>query len=286
MKQLSDANNTYVIDPEDAAETTRLIQQAREVNRVVGLFPQGMDVLKADARILDVGCGTGDWCLDVAFEMPLACVVGIDLSQTQIRYATQRALSQAQDNVSFEVVDALRELEEWPDRSYDYIHLSLATGWVPAKKWLALLTEIHRLLKAGGWFISVEGEWPYTTSRALNQLNHLLSQAMHNTGMGLSADGKTQGVVARMGNLLSRAGFGRAQVECHAIDFSFYKPHEHKIWFEDMIALYHLVRPFIVKSVPGSEEMLDFLRSEMIRQMWEPDFCGLGSFYTFYAQKC
>jgi len=57
MKEISDANNTYVIDPEDAAETARLIEQAREVNRVVGLFPQGMDTLKADAKILDVSLG-------------------------------------------------------------------------------------------------------------------------------------------------------------------------------------------------------------------------------------
>jgi len=265
--------------------TLRADQQAREINQVVGLFPVGIGALKADANILDIGSGTGDWCLDVAFEMPRASVIGIDVSQTQVEYATGRARTQLLDNISFEVVDALKELGEWPDCSYDYIHLSLAAGWVPGEKWLPLLSQVHRLLKAGGWFVSIEGEWPYTTSSTLNQLNRLLSQAMHNAGMGLAPDGYTQGVVARLGSMLYKAGFTGTRVECHALDFSGYHPREFKIWFDDVVALYHLVRPFLFKYVPRSEEMIDFLYDQMLRQMWEPDFCGVGSFYTFYAQK-
>jgi len=278
-------DTTYIINTESGVETARLIQQAREINRVVGLFPMGMDQIHEDATLLDIGSGTGDWCLDVAFEMPLACVVGIDLSQTQVEYATARARTQLLDNISFEVVDALKELGQWSDASYDYIHLSLAAGWVPGKKWLPLLSEIHRLLKPGGWFVSVEGEWPYTTSSALNQLNHLLSQAMHNAGIGLAPDGKTQGVVAHMGSLLYKAGFGQTQVECHALDFSGYRPREFKIWYDDFVAIYQLARPFIFKHVPGSEDMVNYLYDQMMRQMWEPDFCGVGSFYTYYTQR-
>ncbi len=278
-------DTSYIINTEDGVETARLAQQAREVNQVVGLFPVGIDALKADANILDIGSGTGDWCLDVAFEMPLASVIGIDLSKTQVEYATARAKTQLLDNISFEVVDALTDLQEWSAHSYDYVRLSLAAGWVPGKKWLPLLTQIHRLLRAGGWFISVEAEWPYTTSPALNQLNKLLSQAMHTAGMGLSTDGYTQGVVARLGSLLYKAGFHPTGVECHALDFSGYRPREHKIWLDDAVALYHLARPFLVKYVPRSEEMIDFLYDQMIQQMWEPDFCGAGSFYTYCAQK-
>jgi len=278
-------DTTYIINTESGTETARLIQQAREVNRVVGLFPMGMDEIREDATLLDIGSGTGDWCLDVAFEMPRACVIGIDLSQTQVEYATARARTQLLDNISFEVLDALTELQQWPAHSYDYVHLSLAVGWVPGKMWLPLLSELHRLLKPGGWFISVEGEWPYTTSSALNQLNKLLSQAMHHAGIGLAPDGYTQGVVACLGNLLYKAGFTGTRVECHALDFSGYRPREFKIWLDDFVALYQLVRPFVFKHVPRSEEMIDFLYDEMLRQMWEPDFCGVGSFYTYYAQK-
>ncbi|HYU71302.1 MAG TPA: methyltransferase domain-containing protein, partial [Ktedonobacteraceae bacterium] len=108
-------DTTYIINTESGVETARLIQQAREINRVVGLFPMGMDQIHEDATLLDIGSGTGDWCLDVAFEMPLACVVGIDLSQTQVEYATARARTQLLDNISFEVVDALKELGQWSD---------------------------------------------------------------------------------------------------------------------------------------------------------------------------
>src|SRR6266496_2519045 len=122
-------DSTYIINTEDGAETARLIHQAREINQVVGLFPVGIDALKADARILDIGSGTWDWCLDVAFDLPAACVVGIDISKTQVEYATARARTQLLDNISFEVLDALTDLQQWPDASYDYVHLSLAAGW-------------------------------------------------------------------------------------------------------------------------------------------------------------
>src|SRR6266540_4726952 len=95
-------DTTYIINTESGAETARLIEQAREVNRVVGLFPMGMDEVQEDATLLDIGSGTGDWCLDVAFEMPLACVIGIDLSKTQVQYATGRARTQLLNTISFE----------------------------------------------------------------------------------------------------------------------------------------------------------------------------------------
>src|SRR6266496_445015 len=223
-------DSTYIINTESGTETARLIQQVREVNRVVGLFPMGMDEVQEDATLLDIGSGTGDWCLDVAFDMRSASVIGIDLSKTQVRYATARALSQNRQNVSFEVLDALTELQKLSANTYDYVHLSLAAGWVPGERWLPLLTELHRLLKPGGWLISVEGEWPYTTSSALNQLNKLLSQVMHHAGIGLAPDGYTQGVVARMGSMLYKADFTGTKVECGAVDFSGYRPREFKIW--------------------------------------------------------
>jgi SAM-dependent methyltransferase len=277
-------DTTYIINTESAAETARLDTQAVEVNHVTGLFPDELrSIIPLDASVLDVGCGPGTWALDVAFQYPVMEVVGIDVSKTHIEYANARARSQGRENICFEVIDAFDT--GYAEMSFDVIHLRFAAGWVPGASWLPLLSHLHHILDRGGWLISTEGEWPYTTSSALNQLNKLLSQAMHNAGMGLSTDGYTQGVVARMGNMLSKAGFTNTKVECHALDFSGYHPREFKIWFDDLVAMWQLVRPFVLKHLPGSEAMIDFLYDAMLKQMWEPEFCGLDSFYTYYAQK-
>ncbi len=277
-------DTTYILNTESAAETARLDTQAVEVNHVTGLFPKGLrGIIPLDASVLDVGCGPGTWALDVAYQYPEMEVVGIDISKTHIEYASARARSQGRQNISFEMIDAFDT--GYAEMSFDVVHLRFAAGWVPGASWPALFSHLHHILDRGGWLISTEGEWPYTTASALNQLNKLLSQAMHNAGMGLSTDGYTQGVVARMGNMLSKVGLTGTKVECSAVDFSGYRPREFKIWLDNVVALWQLVRPFVFKHVPRSEEMIDFLYDEMLRQMWEPDFCGVSSFYTYYAQK-
>lgn len=37
-------------------------------------------------RILDLGCGTGIWCMDVADRFPGADVVGVDIAPTQLEW--------------------------------------------------------------------------------------------------------------------------------------------------------------------------------------------------------
>ncbi len=66
--------------PNDEREQDRLDMQH-------ALFKMGLDgrlfiapLVKDDVEhILDVGCGTGLWCIDVADDMPRAQVLGFDL---------------------------------------------------------------------------------------------------------------------------------------------------------------------------------------------------------------
>ena len=280
-------DTTYIINTESGAETARIVLQAKEVNKVTGLFPNAvLSSIPVDASVLDIGCGPGTWALDVAFDYPVMEITAVDVSKTIIDYAQATALTQNIHNVSFEVVDVLgTSYTGFTEQSFDVVHIRFAAGWVPEGKWLPLLTHLYQLLDSGGWLISTEGEWPYTTSSALHHLNKLLSRAMHNAGLGLAPGWESQGVVARMGNLLYKAGFHQTGVECHALDFSGYHPREFKIWYDDFVAIYQLARPFILKHVPGSEDMVNYLYDQMIQQMWELDFCGIGCFYTYYAQK-
>jgi trans-aconitate methyltransferase len=59
--------------------------------------------------VLDVGCGTGSLVVRLAEALPLASVVGIDISPVNIRAAeAERAARSCRDRVSFESIDYLQ----------------------------------------------------------------------------------------------------------------------------------------------------------------------------------
>ncbi|KFZ15131.1 hypothetical protein V501_02848, partial [Pseudogymnoascus sp. VKM F-4519 (FW-2642)] len=65
-------------------------------------------------KILDLGCGTGIWCIDVADEYPSAEVIGVDIAPTQPEWVPP--------NCRFEL-DDMEEPWMWSKNSFDLIFL-------------------------------------------------------------------------------------------------------------------------------------------------------------------
>ncbi|OBT51722.1 hypothetical protein VE04_07555 [Pseudogymnoascus sp. 24MN13] len=63
-------------------------------------------------KILDLGCGTGIWCIDVADEYPSAEVIGVDIAPTQPEWVPP--------NCRFELDDMERPWM-WKENSFDFI---------------------------------------------------------------------------------------------------------------------------------------------------------------------
>jgi len=90
-----------------------------------------------NGRLLDVGCGSGDWLLmmrDLGWK-----VVGSDFDQQAVKVGAERGLD-----------ISLGSLEEqsYPDNSFDAVTLSHVIEHVPAP--LETLQECFRILKPGG----------------------------------------------------------------------------------------------------------------------------------------
>ncbi|SRR6266487_2597375 len=276
-------DSTYILNAESAVETVRLVEQARRVSFHTGLFPKGVEITE-QMKILDIGCGPGTWALDVAFALPNATVIGIDVNETLVRHAELMGVTQSIHNVAFEVLNALKHLGSLGTNTFDLVHLRFASSWVPRECWCRMLAEIYDLLKAGGYGLFTEGEWPSTTSPALRTFHRLLWEAMDHARIGPSPQTDKQAVIVELGKLLYRAGFSQVQLESYAIDFSRHNQQDHRIWFNNVVVLLHLVKPFLEQYVK-TEIDLDGLHSEMVRQMWHEDFCGIGSIYSYYARK-
>jgi ubiquinone/menaquinone biosynthesis C-methylase UbiE len=159
----------------DATRAEGLEQARREPGAAFGPLD-----LRPGLRVLDVGCGTGDYLRIMAPLVAPGPAVGIDVSATLIGVAQQRAATDG-GNVSFRVGDAY----ELPlaDASVDravatQVLLHLADPW-------RALAEMRRVLAPAGLISIGEWDWDSTclavTDRELGRrFTHLLCDQMHN----------------------------------------------------------------------------------------------------------
>ncbi len=99
-------------------------------------------------RVLEIGCGRGDFAIFLARNFPFAKITAIDFSDSAIRIAQERAAA-AGVQVDFLVGDA--ENLRLPENTFDWVISCECMEHVPHPPKMA--TEICRVLKAGGRFI-------------------------------------------------------------------------------------------------------------------------------------
>ena len=105
--------------------------------------------ISPDARVLDVGCGSG-WATRMLAEYAFdGRVTGIDISDEMIRLAREPSRSVA--NVDFEIASA----EQLPFSDHEFTHAFSMESLYYYRNIPKALKEIHRALKPGGSFVAV-----------------------------------------------------------------------------------------------------------------------------------
>ncbi|KAG8761654.1 hypothetical protein FRC14_000038 [Serendipita sp. 396] len=147
-------NDSYFL-PSDETEWERLDKQ--HIAFIIGLksLVPCSDVVKAclapapgvTRSILDLGCGTGIWALDMAREYPHASVVGVDLAPTPVE------ADSTPPNCRFELDDVNMGLSHFYD-SFDVVHARLISSGI--KDYRKMMEEAERCLKPGGVVIFVD----------------------------------------------------------------------------------------------------------------------------------
>ena len=101
------------------------------------------------ARLLDLGCGSGDFTATLAGLVPAGSVLGVDADSDMIRVAAGRSTAA---NVEFRALLAQDIGARLPASSFDAV-VSVATlHWVPAADQPAVLAGLARILRPGGLF--------------------------------------------------------------------------------------------------------------------------------------
>ncbi|KAI8883266.1 S-adenosyl-L-methionine-dependent methyltransferase [Backusella circina FSU 941] len=144
--------STYCL-PRDELEQDRLNSQHFSLKALFSgnILPTVSALLPSNAKILDIGCGSGSWVMEMAIDHPGCQVTGVDMSDmfpTTIR----------PENVKFELLNVLDGLP-YADNSFDFVHMRLMIAALRSTEWPLVLTEIRRVLKPGGLLQLVESDF-------------------------------------------------------------------------------------------------------------------------------
>ncbi len=271
---MSSSKSAYVIDIEHPTETARLIEQSKLFTQAMGgPFPADLD-LSGVRRVLDLGCGPGQWATDVAFLYPEWQVVGVDNNETMIGYAHARARVQGLPNVSFEEMD-ISEPFAFADASFEFIHARFLVGFQDKASWPLLLAECRRVLSPGGVLLLCEAEQAISSSPALQRLQGWLTQALYKQGRTFSVDGQTIGIVHLLKRLLSQAGFVELEQRPFLLDASVDAP-LYASSLREFEITYALLQPYLVGSAVVDAATYDSTYQQMLFETQLDDFCCLA----------
>ena len=143
MDQLALGSVPYLI-PRHAGEIDRLDLQHyafREALHANYLAPLGSPRL-----VLDAGAGTGQWGFELCEEFPDAHVVGLDLVPGKPRHPP------AYHAVRANLLEGLPFLDD----RFDFVHQRLLFLAIPVAAWPALVHDLVRVTRPGGWIELVE----------------------------------------------------------------------------------------------------------------------------------
>jgi ubiquinone/menaquinone biosynthesis C-methylase UbiE len=277
--------NSYFIDPENAAEMARLMKQDRLFTRGMGgLFPERSGDLTNINDILDIACGSGGWVLDVAHAYSKVQVTGIDMSKLMIKYARAQAKVQWLNNASFKVMNALKPLD-FPDGSFDLVNARSIFGFMPTTAWPRLLQECMRIVRPGRVMRLTEFDtYGISNSPACEKINELGLRAFKLAGQSFSPDARSLGITPMLGRFLRNAGCINIRHMAHAIDYSA-GTEAHAAMYENSMVVFKLSQPFLIKWGVATQEELDVLYDKALAEMMSDDFCGIWYYLTVYGTK-
>ncbi len=276
--------STYVVqDRSNEEELTRLqIQDQLVTASMGGVLPEQPDPTIFQ-RVLDVGCGTGGWLIEVAKTYPsISLLVGVDISSKMLDYArTQAEAQQVNDRVQFRAMDALRMLE-FPANSFELVNQRFGMSYLRTWDWPKLLQEFQRIARPGGVIRLTEADMIIqSTSSALTRLNHMLFQTFHQAGYLFTPAG--DGLTGELAGLLHQYGIRNVQTRVHTRVYRGGTA-EGQHFAEDMRLGFRTMLPFLRKwsRVPDDYEEI---YQQMLSEMQQPDFVATSSYLTAWGNK-
>ncbi len=194
---LSTEQRTHVPDvpyllPKDALEDQRLNYQHHVLYKTTSNHYLSPLTPGSAQTILDVGCGTAIWPVEMSSLLPQAQIIGIDVAFTSFPQPLPPTSLFAHANI-------LQGLP-FPDQQFTFTHQRLLVAAIPALHWPRAVRELVRVTHAGGWIELLEiGDTIQNAGPATKRLLTWMTDISKSLGFEME-------VLHHLGDLLKQAG--------------------------------------------------------------------------------
>jgi ubiquinone/menaquinone biosynthesis C-methylase UbiE len=275
--------NTYFVqDKSSELELTRLtIQDHLLTTGMGGVFPEQENPASFQ-RVLDIGCGTGNWAMEAATLYPDMSLIGVDISQRMVTYARSQAHErQVADRVEFHVMDALLSLE-FPNNFFDLVNLRMSYSFLRTWDWPKLLSEMLRVTKYKGIIRVTEAEVVHpSSSPAHAQIMAMFLHAFYLSGHLFEEEPSS--LLSHLPRLFAQHGVSNVQTRSHTLQFRAGTP-EGEAYYEDIKHGFRTARPFLEKRGCAPQNY-DDIYQQTLEEMQQPDFHVTWPMLTVWGNK-
>jgi arsenite methyltransferase len=130
-----------------------------DTERIIGkLWPGGAP--SAGTQLIELGCGPGFYSCRLAERFSDMSVTGVDRSESQLRWARERAGARGLSNCRFRRINALKL--SYADAEFDIVLASRLFTILPEQN--RALAEMYRVLKPGGRCFIAEPRYGFRAS--------------------------------------------------------------------------------------------------------------------------
>ncbi|RCI01832.1 hypothetical protein CU098_004826, partial [Rhizopus stolonifer] len=156
--------------------------------------------------VLDIGCGTGTWTMEMATRFPTATFIGLD---KQVNFPQNIKPK----NCHFKqfCIDTNYVRLPFEDASVDYIFQRDLNWNLTKHNWVPLVEEYYRILKPGGWLEIVEADIETQSSSFYE--DSLINKLIYS----FYARQQDPFISKRLSSLMAEAGFRRIQSDFQSI---------------------------------------------------------------------
>jgi ubiquinone/menaquinone biosynthesis C-methylase UbiE len=261
------------------------------------LFPESIDIEGVE-RVLDLGCGSGEWVFALARRYPQLFICGVDLDRRPLQRAQARRNRAGLSQLEFRQMDFTRPFP-LAESSFDFLHMRACARFVTASAWPALLTECRRVLRPRGWLTLVEIELCDSSSSAFLKLRQLFNRCWYRLGHALDESGLSFGVASRLYGMLLAAGLQEVAYDVHIADLG-RQPGTMQdgeaegadpagtisaLFLQQSLTEVRLAAPLIIQQGLISPPELATLLEQAERELQAPDLCGWGVIISAYGRR-
>ncbi|HEY7419150.1 MAG TPA: class I SAM-dependent methyltransferase [Ktedonobacteraceae bacterium] len=273
--------NTYVMGDSEL-ELLRLQQQAEIFTYCEGgLFPERESV-EGIARVLDLGCGSGDWIIGIARDYPGIEVTGVDVNDRSLEYGRARAQRMGLPNVHFEKMDILQPFT-YSEPAFDVVNGRFLQGVLRKELWPEFIKECLRVLRPGGEIRLTEGTLTESNSAAFNTLCSLLARSFYHDRRSFAPAGdanlQSLSIIPALGKLL-RAHCRNVQYHSFVIDYASEVASNEA---QHLLLTFDALGPYFERLGFISHEEYQNVCAQVTRDLAQEDFWAMGHCTTVWA---